>query len=41
LADEKIFMAAKVDQGVVTWCDGEIDIAPETMYRDSYQYTDV
>ena len=24
LADEELFMAAKVEDGVVTWCDGEI-----------------
>ena len=24
--------------GVITWMDGEIDIAPETVYRDSYAY---
>ena len=39
LADESVFMSAKVEQGVVTWYNGEIDIAPETMYRDSYDYT--
>ena len=38
LADEALFVSAKVEYGVVTWCDGEIDIAPETMYRDSYAY---
>ena len=38
LADEKIFIDAKVEHGVVTWCDGEIDIAPEAMYKDSYAY---
>lgn len=38
LKDEKVFMAAKVEYGVVTWADGEIDIAPETLYRDSYAY---
>ena len=25
--------------GVMTWMNGEIDIAPETMYADSYPYT--
>jgi len=38
LADKKVFVTAKVEHGVVTWCNGEIDIAPETMYRDSYEY---
>lgn len=38
LRDEGIFKAACVDHGVVTWLDGEIDIAPETMYATSYPY---
>ena len=33
-----IFKNAKVEYGVVTWADGEIDIAPETMYENSYEY---
>ncbi len=38
LKDETIFMNAKVEYGVVTWADGEIEIAPETMYENSYEY---
>ena len=38
LRDEKIFKGAKVEYGVVTWNNGEIDIAPETMYENSYEY---
>lgn len=38
LADEAVFRAVRVAHGVVTWLDGEIDIAPETMYRDSFRY---
>jgi len=38
LSDPKIFNAVEVDGGIVTWCNGEMDIAPETMYRDSYPY---
>jgi len=41
LADEKIFNMVKVDDGIVTWCDGEIDIAPETMYCNSYAYSEI
>lgn len=41
LKDEKIFKNAKVEHGVVTWADGEIDIAPETMYETSYAYQDM
>jgi len=40
LADEKHFLTAKIEDGVVTWCDGEIDIAPETMYKNSYSYSE-
>ena len=29
---------APLADGVITWKDGEIDIAPETVYRDSYPY---
>jgi hypothetical protein len=39
LKDEAVFMAAVVDHGVVTWMDGEIDCAPEFMYKYSYEYS--
>ena len=38
LIDETVFRGARVVRGVVTWLDGDIDIAPETMYRDSFRY---
>ena len=38
LADETIFRNPTVFHGVITWNNGEIDIAPETVYRDSYAY---
>ena len=38
LREQEIFMNPVVEFGVVTWADGEIDIAPETMYHDSYAY---
>ena len=41
LKDETIFKSAKVEYGVVVWNDGEIDIAPETMYEKSYEYESV
>ena len=41
LADEKIFMNPVLFHGVITWTNGEIDIAPETVYRDSYAYESV
>ncbi|MBQ6373965.1 MAG: DUF2442 domain-containing protein [Clostridia bacterium] len=41
LKDEAVFRAASVDHGVVTWMDGEIDIAPETMYANSLPYDEM
>ena len=39
LKDEKILSEFTIFHGVMTWMNGEIDIAPETMYADSYPYT--
>ena len=38
LADERIFNNPVLFHGVITWNNGEIDIAPEAVYRDSYAY---
>ncbi len=38
LEDEKVFASLRIIDGVVTWQDGEIDIAPETMYQNSFLY---
>jgi hypothetical protein len=38
LKDENVFNSVYVDDGVVTWCNGEIDCAPEYMYQNSYAY---
>ena len=38
LADEKIFSNPSLSHGVITWNNGEIDIAPEAVYRDSCAY---
>ncbi|MGN0906528.1 MAG: DUF2442 domain-containing protein [Bullifex sp.] len=38
LMDNDIFKAFKVEFGTITWAHGEIDIAPEYLYRNSYQY---
>ena len=34
LANESVFSAVYLDYGVPVWNDGEIDIAPETLYQD-------
>ncbi|MBQ0050894.1 MAG: DUF2442 domain-containing protein [Treponema sp.] len=39
LSEEKNRQTAKVTYGFVSWMDGEIDIAPETMYLESYKYS--
>ena len=38
LEDDSIFKNATVEHGVVVWNKGEIDIAPEYMYKFSYSY---
>jgi len=38
LADEKVFNNPVLFHGVITWNNGEIDIAPESVYQDSYAY---
>ena len=38
LADEVIFNNPVLFHGVITWNNCEIDIAPETVYRNSYAY---
>ena len=38
LADKDAFGTMEVRQGVLTWLDGEVDIAPEGLYARSYEY---
>lgn len=38
LKDESIFNTVSVFHGVIIWKNGEIDIAPETVYYESYTY---
>ena len=38
LADEEVFSHPVLFHGVITWNDGEIDVAPETVYRESFAY---
>ena len=35
LKDKEIFDSVYVDFGVPTWCDGEIDICPSSVYEQS------
>ena len=34
LADKAVFNAVYIDYGVTVWNDGDIDIAPETLYEN-------
>jgi hypothetical protein len=34
LTDKEIFAAVSIDYGVPTWNNGEIDISPDTLYRE-------
>lgn len=38
LQNEDILKNFELFHGVLTWNDGEIDIAPETVYEESYSY---
>ncbi|MBR3299235.1 MAG: DUF2442 domain-containing protein [Clostridia bacterium] len=38
LKDEAVFNDARVFHGVITWKNGEIDIAPEKVYMESFAY---
>ncbi len=41
LKDEKVLKDFAIFHGVMTWMNGEIDIAPETMYAESYAYDSI
>lgn len=41
LEDEAVVQDFKVEFGVLTWCDGEVDIAPEALYERSHEYQQV
>ena len=38
LKNNDVFSAVRIFHGVLTWMDGEIDVAPETVYAESYPY---
>lgn len=39
LAEEENRKTAKVTHGFISWLDGQIDIAPEAVYKESYKYS--
>ncbi|SDZ90954.1 Protein of unknown function [Eubacterium aggregans] len=34
LQNPEVFSQVYIDYGTATWCDGSVDIAPETLYSD-------
>lgn len=38
LKDKYVFDGVSLDFDTVTWCNGDIDIAPETLYQESSIY---
>lgn len=41
LKDQDVLNNFKLFHGIITWNDGEIDIAPETVYHESFVYETV
>ena len=40
LKNEHIFKDCVLERGVPTWCNGDIDCAPEYIYENSYEYSE-
>lgn len=38
LHDEKVFEDFSIDRGILTWCNGDIDISPSYLHDHSYEY---
>ncbi|MDR1689012.1 MAG: DUF2442 domain-containing protein [Clostridiales bacterium] len=38
IENTEVFNGAQVEHGIVTWLNGEIDIAPEALYKSSFKY---
>lgn len=40
LKNQELFRTALVDWETVSWCNGDIDVAPETLYQNSVENPD-
>jgi len=41
LENEEVFKSVNVEYGTVVWHNGDIDIAPELLYKNSFAYQEV
>ena len=41
LENKNVFKSVNVEHGVIVWNNGDIDIAPEYLYRNSYVYNEI
>lgn len=39
LHDERTFKDFRIDHGILTWRDGDIDVSPSYLYAHSYEYS--
>lgn len=41
LEDYEIFKNAYIENGIIVWNNGEIDVSPETVYANSFEYEEI
>ena len=41
LENTDVFQNASVEYGVIIWNNGELDVAPEYVYKNSYAYNEI
>ncbi|BCN29055.1 DUF2442 domain-containing protein [Anaeromicropila herbilytica] len=41
LENVNVYNSVKVEYGVVIWNNGELDVAPEYVYKNSYSYNEI
>ena len=41
LNDYEYFKTVRIENGVLVWNNGELDVAPEEVYKESYEYEQI